>query len=480
MNRFIFLFILILAFAGCNKNHAPEIIGLTCSPDGRSAGTTFTIQVNASDEDGDSLSYLWKADSGSFTTATNTTEVKWKSPIDGAGKNFTLNVRVSDGQDNVSQDFNLLLGEPQLGSLVGVVNYTNFKIPIPEVVVSVGDRTALTNSAGQFTIAGIPADSYTLTAGKENFTFYSAEIRIIPNDTVRANLEITSANYTTKLSGKVSNQDGQTVENARIVVLNPDGSESKLMTTTNSVGYYRLWYIPFGSRTVVITKSETEDSRYVENKETVSFEEIELQLNLTLQVIPLRGQFTDQRDSHIYQYKTIGTRTWMTENLAYLPKVSPSATISSQDAIYYVYGYQGSDTSLAKATANYKQYGVLYNRPAALKACPPGWYLPTTDQDWNVTIELLEPKAGRKMKSQNGWRTAGGGGDNSSGFSVLPGGEVRTSGVFAELGNGGYFWSSSVFYGIINCKGFIDQSDVVFSLPGSEGEGLSVRCVRDR
>ena len=27
----------------------------------------------------------------------------------------------------------------------------------------------------------------------------------------------------------------------------------------------------------------------------------------------------DTRDSQIYQYKTIGTQVWMTENLAYLP-----------------------------------------------------------------------------------------------------------------------------------------------------------------
>jgi uncharacterized protein (TIGR02145 family) len=81
----------------------------------------------------------------------------------------------------------------------------------------------------------------------------------------------------------------------------------------------------------------------------------------------------------------------------------------------------------AKATDNFKMFGVLYNWPAAMKACPAGWHLPTSDLEWDVLTNLFAPQPGKKLKSVTVWADHGGG-DNSSGFSALPGGEVTTSG----------------------------------------------------
>jgi uncharacterized protein (TIGR02145 family) len=73
----------------------------------------------------------------------------------------------------------------------------------------------------------------------------------------------------------------------------------------------------------------------------------------------------------------------MAENLKYLPSVSPSEDQSETEPHYYVYDYQGTNVSDAKATANFKKYGVLYNWPAAMEACPPGTRLPT-DEEWHI------------------------------------------------------------------------------------------------
>ena len=121
----------------------------------------------------------------------------------------------------------------------------------------------------------------------------------------------------------------------------------------------------------------------------------------------------DSRDSQIYQYKTIGTQVWMTENLAYLPSVVGPGTGSNSTAYYYVYGYDGTDVDAAKATSNYTTYGVLYNWPAAMSGaasssadpsgvqgiCPTGWHLPS-DAEWTTLTDYLEGEsvAGGKMK----------------------------------------------------------------------------------
>jgi len=93
--------------------------------------------------------------------------------------------------------------------------------------------------------------------------------------------------------------------------------------------------------------------------------------------------FTDKRDGRKYSYTTIGIQTWMTENLAYLPTLSHLNSISETVNHYYVYGYEGTNISEAKATANFINFGVLYNWPAAISSCPDGWHLPS-DQEFKI------------------------------------------------------------------------------------------------
>lgn len=70
----------------------------------------------------------------------------------------------------------------------------------------------------------------------------------------------------------------------------------------------------------------------------------------------------DTRDNHVYRTVKIGDQTWMAENLAYLPSVNkPSATVGATVPLYFVLNYDGEDVAAAKATEEYKKYGVLYN-----------------------------------------------------------------------------------------------------------------------
>jgi uncharacterized protein (TIGR02145 family) len=154
--------------------------------------------------------------------------------------------------------------------------------------------------------------------------------------------------------------------------------------------------------------------------------------------------FIDNRDGHVYKKVTIGTQTWMAENLAYLPAVSPSATGSETDPYYYVYGYEGGTIASAKGIANYSTYGVLYNWPSALTACPSGWHLPT-DAEWTILTDYLGAAAGGKIKESgtNYWSSPNTGATNESGFSARPGGYVEQSNGFSLLGTHAYFWTST-------------------------------------
>ncbi len=92
----ILLIGIILLMVSCEKNHAPVIHSITCSPESGKPGTVFTLAVVVSDEEGDVLKYNWSAESGEFTDSTNQVQVKWKSPIDGSGKTFDIAVSVTD------------------------------------------------------------------------------------------------------------------------------------------------------------------------------------------------------------------------------------------------------------------------------------------------------------------------------------------------------------------------------------------------
>jgi len=115
------------------------------------------------------------------------------------------------------------------------------------------------------------------------------------------------------------------------------------------------------------------------------------------------GFIVDARDGQTYDYVIIGDQTWLAKNMAYLPSINYSYYNSVEEAMYYVYEYTGNRVQDARKLENYKRYGVLYNWPAALTACPEGWRLPT-DEDWiklRMDQGLEIPSAGK----QDGNRT---------------------------------------------------------------------------
>ena len=208
------------------------------------------------------------------------------------------------------------------------------------------------------------------------------------------------------------------------------------------------------------------------------------------------GKVADFRDGNLYNTVTIGSQTWLKENLAYLPSVVGPGTGSYTYPYYYVHGYDGTDVATAKETTNYQTYGVLYNWPAAMNGeassdvnpsgvrgiCPYGWHLPS-DDEWEQLVTHLGGSdiAGDKLKEKGTthWESPNEG-TNSSGFTALPGGYRYSNGTFYHIGYYGYWWSSAENYTDYawNWTLYYDYGNVSRNY-NYKSYGFSVRCVRD-
>jgi uncharacterized protein (TIGR02145 family) len=206
--------------------------------------------------------------------------------------------------------------------------------------------------------------------------------------------------------------------------------------------------------------------------------------------------FTDPRDGNLYKAVTIGTQTWMGENLKYLPNVVGPSTGSKTTPYYYVYGYNGTSVIDAKLTDNYITYGVLYNWPAVMNgasssitnpsgvkgACPDGWHLPS-DAEWTALIDYLGGKnvAGGKLKETGTthWSRTNGLVTNETGFTALPGG-YRIDGIFSDIRNAGTWWSATEDTSdLVWVRSIGNYYNSVSRYSSKKEYGFSVRCVRD-
>lgn len=160
--------------------------------------------------------------------------------------------------------------------------------------------------------------------------------------------------------------------------------------------------------------------------------------------------FTDARDGKVYKTVTIGSQTWMAENLNY-----------------------GLDFSWCNGNtvASCKEFGRLYTWETAKMVCPSGWHLPSQSE-----FETLLSNIGSSDSTLFQALKEGG----SSGFNAVSGGWRNGKGQYGNLGKIGHLWSSSegekrYAWGLtINYEMQISRLEYLY-----RDWGLSVRCVKD-
>lgn len=202
-------------------------------------------------------------------------------------------------------------------------------------------------------------------------------------------------------------------------------------------------------------------------------------------------------DGNVYHTVTIGTQTWMVENLkttryndgSSIPNVTENTQWGNINTGAYC--YYNNEPSYNNT------YGKLYNWYAVNtgKLAPTGWHIPS-DDEWLTLINYLggASVAGGKMKTTGNitdgtglWETPNNGATNSSGFTALPSGYRDYPDVkYTYLNKGAYFYSSTEntttgnvgYVHLLNSYiGIMQFTGVSFT--GDKHVGKPVRCLKD-
>jgi uncharacterized protein (TIGR02145 family) len=203
-------------------------------------------------------------------------------------------------------------------------------------------------------------------------------------------------------------------------------------------------------------------------------------------------------DGNTYFTVKIGDQCWMAQNLKVthyrngdpIPNVTGDTEWSNHST--------GAYCEYDNDPANVDTYGRLYNWYAvddSRNIAPEGWHVPTDAELKQLEMYLGMSQAeadgtgwrgtdeGGKLKEAGTthWLAPNTGATNESGFTALPGGLRYFDGLFTNLGNYAYFWSSTEFSGDFAWYRNLDYygSQVGRYYYFDKHYGFSVRCVRD-
>jgi uncharacterized protein (TIGR02145 family) len=203
---------------------------------------------------------------------------------------------------------------------------------------------------------------------------------------------------------------------------------------------------------------------------------------------------TDVRDGKTYSTVQIGTLCWMAQNLNIGTRID-GLTNQTQNGTLEKWCYNDNETSCNTYGALYQWDEMMNYLPAEVTqgVCPNGWHLPS-EAEWctmstyiDATVDCAAfgssgTDAGGKMKETGTthWLPPNEGANNSSGFTALPGGYGIDYNIFNNIGNLGYFWSSTQNDGTTAWSRVLISSAVtVFKFNMNKSYGYSVRCIKD-
>jgi uncharacterized protein (TIGR02145 family) len=197
------------------------------------------------------------------------------------------------------------------------------------------------------------------------------------------------------------------------------------------------------------------------------------------------GTMTDL-DGNTYKTVTIGTQTWMAENLrtTQYNDGTPIPNVTDDDewaqlttGAYCNYNNTTNVDTIAT-------FGRLYNWHAVNteKLAPTGWHVPTDSEWYNTLRDYLGTNCSLELKEtgMTHWLDSNTDATNETGFTVLPGGGRLTDGTFNSIGYNGNWLSATNTHPEENLISIWSiSSQRAGSNPFDQAIGGSVRCVKD-
>lgn len=195
---------------------------------------------------------------------------------------------------------------------------------------------------------------------------------------------------------------------------------------------------------------------------------------------------TDSRDGRTYKTVTIGSQTWMAENLNFeyvrssLCYWDPNDPTEDECKTFGRYGrYYTWDAAMdsvgiysrnGKGCGDNKRCSPTY---PVRGICPEGWHLPDT-AEWKTLYKAIGQKPfAMQAKGYENWKYA----TNASNFSALPGGDFVEG--FNDFGEEAYFWSSTEHNQYLAYYWDLDANKASLNVAGGKNVARTVRCIKN-
>lgn len=192
-------------------------------------------------------------------------------------------------------------------------------------------------------------------------------------------------------------------------------------------------------------------------------------------------------EGQTYKTVTIGTQTWMAENLNYAVDSSWCYKNSPDSCAKYGRLYQWASAMNIASTYNSTTWGGSDVKHQGI--CPDGWHIPNKDEQQTlndyVDANNDNEAIGTSLKSVNGWKPYSGiaTGTDRFGFSAFPAGDRSTSGNFYDFGSRAFFWGateddSDSDYAV-DWNLYSSYEEFNYNGINPKSYGLSVRCLKN-
>lgn len=203
------------------------------------------------------------------------------------------------------------------------------------------------------------------------------------------------------------------------------------------------------------------------------------------------GKFGDcitDIDGNVYKTVTIGSQTWMAENLK-VSKYNDGTVIPNViDSINWSKLTKGAWCNYDNNNLNNSKYGKLYNwfvvdtkTNGNKNVCPTNWHVPSKIE-WDTLIKYTGSGLTMKEIGYTSWKNPSTFETNSSLFTGLPGGFRSSNGYqYTGIGKNGLWWSASEsnIPNTPDIRVLFNQPDIFFGTMEYEVSGLSIRCIKD-